>query len=180
MPPPPSPTAVGLRSSSVLDRAAGAQVKTASSALPGGSWLATQGRLPLAYMGLALAWLSAAAIATALSPDLLALPHIAPPVIALTHMWVLGFFVTVAVGAIYQLAPVALGITLWSERLGWIHFALHGIGVPLMIAAFWQWNLPLLIGGGGVVATGIVLFAFNTWHTVHRSGKRDGASSCLP
>ena len=33
----------------------------------------------------------------------------APPVIALTHAWVLGFLVTVAAGALYQLAPVALG-----------------------------------------------------------------------
>ena len=31
---------------------------------------------------------------------------------ALTHAWVLGFFVTVACGAVYQLAPVALGTTL--------------------------------------------------------------------
>ena len=60
-------------------------------------------------MGLALAWLVAATAMLVLHPDLLSLPHSHPRVVALTHAWVLGFFVTVACGAIYQLAPVALG-----------------------------------------------------------------------
>ncbi|MGH7996127.1 MAG: hypothetical protein ACREFX_07235 [Opitutaceae bacterium] len=140
---------------------------------PRAGWLAAQGRLPLAFMGLGLAWLAAGTALLAFNPWLLALPHTGPPVVALTHAWVLGFFATVAFGAVYQLAPVALGTTLASERRGWWHFWLHAIGVPGMVYSFWHWDLEWLGHFGLVVAVGIALFADNTWRTVRRSGKRN-------
>ncbi len=143
------------------------------------SWLAAQGRLPLAFMGLGTAWFAAAAAATAMFPSLFTLPHIAPPVLALTHAWVLGFFVTIAAGAMYQLAPVALGTTLWSERTGWWHFGVHAAAVPLLVFAFARWNLPLLGVAGSLVVSGVVVFAVNQWATVYRSGKRDAVAWSL-
>jgi hypothetical protein len=137
-----------------------------------GSWLAAQGRLPLAFMGLALAWLAAATGMVVASPEVLAMPHFAPAVVALTHAWVLGFFVTVAAGAIYQIAPVALGTTLTNERHGWWHFGLHAVGVPGMVYSFWIWDMKLLGHFGTFVGLGIVLFAVNTWRTVRRSQHR--------
>lgn len=136
------------------------------------SWLAGQGRLPLAFMGLALAWLVAATLLLVANPGLLALVHVHPHVVALTHAWVLGFFVTVACGAVYQLAPVALGTTLASERYGWWHFALHAIGVPGMVYSFWIWDLRLLGHFGFAVALGVLLFSVNTWRTVRGSDRR--------
>lgn len=130
-------------------------------------------------MGLGLAWLVVATGMVALQPDVLALPHSAREVVALTHAWVLGFFVTVATGAMYQLAPVALGTTLWSERTGWWHFGLHSAGVPAMVNALARWDLILLGAGGTLVGTGIVIFAANTWRTIQRSGKRDAVAWSL-
>lgn len=144
-----------------------------------GSWLAAQGRLPLAFMGLALAWLVFATAMLAVRPGLLALPHAAPPVVALTHAWALGFFVTVATGAIYQLAPVALGTTLWSERFGWWHFGLQTAAVPGMVYSFWTWDMSLLGHFGAAFALGIGLFAFNTWKTVRGSGRGDVVARSL-
>lgn len=144
-----------------------------------GSWLASQGRLPLAFMGLALAWLLAGAAWLALEPGLLLLPHAHPHVVALAHAWVLGFFATVAFGAVYQLAPVALGTTLWSERRAWWHFGLHAIGVPGMVYSFWHWDLALLGHFGLLVAAGVFLFADNTWRTVGRSGQRNAVAWSL-
>lgn len=146
---------------------------TAPSAPSKASWLAAQGRLPLAFMWLGLAWIVAASAMLVVQPGLLGLPHILPSVIALTHAWILGFFVTVACGAVYQLAPVALGTTLWSERLGWGHFYLHAVGVPGMVYAFWRWQLPWLGIFGSAVALGIVIFTVNTWITVWRSTRRN-------
>lgn len=145
----------------------------------GGSWLASQGRLPLAFMGLGLAWFGAAAAMLLIWPELLAMPHFVPGAVALTHAWVLGFFVTVAVGAIYQLAPVALSTTLWSERAGWWHLALHAAALPVMIHAFWKWQMPLLGFAGSAMFAGITIFAVNTWVTIHRSGKRDAVAWSL-
>ncbi|MEO6992473.1 MAG: hypothetical protein ABI273_02480 [Lacunisphaera sp.] len=138
---------------------------------PGG-WLAAQGRLPLAFMGLALGWLVVATTLLAVQPEVLTLPHSHPHVVALAHAWVLGFLVTVACGAVYQLAPVALGTTLANERYGWWHFWLHTVGVPGMVGSFWVWDLKLLGHFGLIVAMGVVLFSVNTWNTVQRSGRR--------
>jgi hypothetical protein len=135
------------------------------------SWLAAQGRLPLAFMGLALAWLVVATGWLVFEPGLLALPHMHPQVVALTHAWVLGFFVSVACGAVYQLAPVALGTTLANERHGWWHFGLHAAGVPGMVYALRDWDLVLLGHAGFAVALGVLLFSVNTWATVRRSGR---------
>lgn len=139
--------------------------------LPGG-WLAAQGRLPLAFMGLGLAWLGAATILQLVQPTVLGLPHPHPHVVALTHAWILGFLVTVACGAAYQLVPIALGATLRSERHGWWHFGLHAVGVPGMVYSFWHWDLTLLGHFGAAVGLGVGLFSFNIWRTLASSGRR--------
>lgn len=124
-------------------------------------------------MGLALGWIVVACLLALCQPEVFELPHQNPLVVSLTHAWVLGFLVTVACGAIYQLVPVALGTTLWSERLGWLHLIFHAVGVPIMVIAFRRWDLVLLGIGGSAVALGIVCFAINTWATVKSSTRRD-------
>lgn len=137
------------------------------------SWLAQQGRLPLAFIGLGLAWLALATALLLLAPEVAALPHAAPVVVALAHAWVLGFFVTIAMGAMYQLAPVALGTTLANERWAWWHFGLQAAAVPGMVFAFWRADMPLLGHFGGAFGLGTALFAANIWKTVRQSGQRD-------
>ena len=173
-------TAPGSRSLRAPERAAAARPVPASG-LPrlSPSWLAAQGRLPLAFMGLGLAWLTIGTLMIALQPSVLALPHAAPAVVALTHAWVLGFFVTIATGATYQIAPVALGTTLASERHGWWHFGLHAVAVPGMVYAFLRWDLTLLGHFGSALALGIFLFTANTWRTVRRSAQRDAVTWSL-
>lgn len=141
--------------------------------------LAAQGRLPLAFMGLALAWLGAATVMLVLSPEVLALSHAAPAVVSLAHAWVLGVFVTAATGAVYQIAPVALGTTLWSERYGWWHFGLQAVSIPGMIWSFSRWDMAELGHFGSAFGLGIGLFAVNTWKTVRRSGQRDAVAWSL-
>jgi hypothetical protein len=174
MTPPNNPMALGSLFLSALETPTVRRaIPTAPALRLSGGWLAAQGRLPLAFMGLALGWLALATGMLVASPGLLALPHGAPAVVALAHAWVLGFFVTVGTGAIYQLAPVALSTTLWSERYGWWHFGLHAVAVPGMVYAFWCWDVTLLGHFGSAFALGIVLFAINTWQTMRRSGQRD-------
>ncbi len=172
MPPPRKPTVAGSPSSPVPDPAH-TTPKGPVRPLVSGSWLAAQGRLPLAFMGLALVWLAAATALLVADPEMLALSHLHPHVVALAHAWVLGFFVTVACGAVYQLAPVALGTTLVSERYGWWHFGLHAVGVPGMVYSFWIWDMTWLGHFGTAVALGILLFAVNTWRTIRRAGRGD-------
>jgi hypothetical protein len=128
--------------------------------------------MPLAFMVLGLAWLVASTVLLIAHPGILALPHANPLVVALTHSCVLGFLATIAFGAAYQLAPVALGTTLNNPRGAWWHFGLHALGVPGMIYAFWHWDMALLGHCAFVVALGGGLFADNIWRTVRRSKQR--------
>lgn len=144
-----------------------------------GSWLAAQGRLPLAFMGLALAWLIVATGMLAFRPGLLGAPHMTPAVIALTHAWILGFFVTVACGAVYQIVPVALSTTLWNERLGWMHFSLHAVGVPGMVIFFEGYQLRGVVLFAIATALGVIFFAWNVWVTVLRSSRRDVVAQAI-
>lgn len=172
------PTEAGSRSFSAPEAGATRAARPTPPAM-GGSWLAAQGRLPLAFMMLALAWLAAACVLLVVHPELLALPHMHPRVVALTHAWVLGFFVTVACGAVYQLAPVALGTTLANERYAWWHFGLHAVGVPGMVSAFWFWDMKLVGHFGTAVALGVLLFSVNVWRTVWRARRTGVVATSL-
>ena len=158
--------------------APGDRVPPRAAAAPRGpvltaSWLAAQGKLPLAFMALGLVWLGLATAMIVAAPETLALSHAAPAVVALAHAWVLGFFVTIAMGAVYQLAPVALSTTLWNERYAWWHFGLQAIAVPGMVFSFARWDMALLGHFGCFFAVGTTLFAVNVWKTVRRSAQRD-------
>jgi hypothetical protein len=78
-----------------------------------------------------------------------------------------------------QVAPVALGTTLQSERYGWWHFGLHAASVPGMVYSFWRWDMTLLGHFGAAFALGIILFSVNAWRTVWRSGQRDAVAWSL-
>lgn len=141
--------------------------------------LAAQGRVPLAFVGLALAWLGFGAGWITVEPALLALPHSHPHVVALAHAWILGFFVTAACGAVYQIAPVALGTFLHSQRLAWWHLGLHAAGAPGMVWALRHGDFVLLGHFGTFVAMGILLFAPNVWQTVRHAPQRGLVATSL-
>jgi len=53
----------------------------------------------------------------AVRPDILASYHYGPHVLAVTHLFTLGWITTIIMGAMYQLVPVALRPT--STANGW-------------------------------------------------------------
>src|ERR1043165_7201314 len=60
-------------------------------------------------------------------PDILATYLYNQYVIALTHLFVLGWICSVVMGAMYQLVPVALETKLYSERLAKWQFVFHAV-----------------------------------------------------
>lgn len=103
-----------------------------------------------------------------LRPDLLATYHYNQYVIALTHLFVLGWICSVIMGAMYQLVPVALETRLHSERLARWHFVLHLIGFTGMVAMFQVWNLKQVGHFGSLLAIGVGLFVYNLARTLAR------------
>jgi hypothetical protein len=130
--------------------------------------------LPLRYI---LAGLTALVTGVGLlvaRPELLSTYHYNQQIIAVTHLFVLGFALSIVVGAMYQLVPVALETRLWSERLGRWQFPLHAIGVAGMVTMFWVWNLKEVGHFGSALALGVGLFIYNLARTMKAAPRRDG------
>src|SRR5688572_11766360 len=105
--------------------------KTAPPRVPGpGGAIVAGARLPLAFIGLGLFSFALANGVLALRPQFLLLPHVHPGVVAVAHLWLPGFLLSVSMGAIYQLMPVVLGAALQlSLGVAWAHFGAHAAGV---------------------------------------------------
>ena len=101
-------------------------------------------------------------------PIVLAGYHYGPEVVAVTHLFVLGWICSVIMGAMYQLVPVALETRLHSERLARWHFTLHVIGFVGMVVMFLAWNMKQVGHFGSLVAIGVGLFVYNLARTLVR------------
>jgi hypothetical protein len=125
--------------------------------------------LPLRFMVTGLVALLAGAVWLVAQPGILATYHYNQHVIAVTHLWVLGWLGSIVMGAMYQLVPVALETRLYSERLARWHFALHLVGVVGMVWMFRVWDLKQVGHFGSVLAVGVGLFFYNIARTLRRA-----------
>lgn len=102
----------------------------------------------------------------ALRPGLLAAYHYNQEIIAITHLLVLGFLLSVISGALYQLVPVVLETRLHSERLARLHYGVHLISVAGMVVMFWRWDMKQVGHFGSGLAFGVGLLAWNLGRTL--------------
>lgn len=84
-----------------------------------------------------------------------------PHLLALTHLLTLGTVLSVIMGATYQLVPVVLLASVWSQGLGKATFWVYLAGVVGMVAGFWTWAPMLLAAGGTLVVLAILSFLVN-------------------
>ena len=124
--------------------------------------------LPLRFILVGIVALLSGAVWLTVRPDILATYHYNQYVIAVTHLFVLGWISSVVMGAMYQLVPVALETRLHSERLARWHFPLHVVGFIGMVAMFQVWNLKQVGHFGSLVAIGAGLFVYNLGRTLAR------------
>ena len=118
----------------------------------------------LLALTLGVAWLVA-------QPSVLASYHYNQYVIAVTHLFALGFLCSIVMGAMYQLVPVALETQLYSERLAKWQFAFHVVGFAGMVWMFWKWDMKQVGHFGSAMAAGVGLFVFNIAQTLRRVPK---------
>jgi len=146
-----------------------------------GITLVAGGRLPLAFIGAGLAVFAISTVTLALNPGVLLLPAIHPHVIALAHLWLPGFLLSICMGAIYQLMPVILGTPLAIKNAGaWTHLMLHLVGVTLLAGGFLKGHYILVAIGGSLVMGGTLLLFTGTWRTFLHSPRRDAIAWSLP
>jgi len=125
--------------------------------------------LPLRFVLAGLLALVCGVVWLVLRPDLLATYHYNQYVVAVTHLFTLGFVTSIIMGAMYQLVPVALETRLHSERLAKWQFVFHVVGVAGMVWMFWRWDLKQVGHFGSVLAVGVGLFVYNIARTLWRA-----------
>jgi len=147
----------------------------------GGVALVAGARLPLAFIGLGLGALALAVGSVAVRPDVLLLPNPHPWVVALAHLWLPGFLLSVCFGAIYQLMPVVLGAALRLPlAAAWAHLGLHAGGVALLVGGFVTGRFELVAIGGGAVTLGAGAILAGTWRTFLEATRRDAIAWSFP
>jgi len=92
---------------------------------------------------------------------------LSPDAAAVAHCFTIGWLVTSAYGALYQLGPVAMGIEARSVRAGFITLVLHTIGTALVVMGLGGW-LPGLMGAGWTLVT--LALALWSWNVGTRLG----------
>lgn len=124
--------------------------------------------LPLRFILTGILSLVSGVTCLVIWPDILSTYHYNQRVIAVTHLFALGWVCSIVMGAMYQLVPVALECSLYSERLGRWQFAFHLVGVGGMVAMFWVWDMKQLGLFGSIFGTGVLLFIYNIARTLLR------------
>lgn len=129
---------------------------------------APTGMLPLRFILTGLLALAVGMVWVAARPDVLTTYHYNQYVIALTHLFVLGWLCTVVMGAMYQLVPVALETKLHSEQMAKWQFIFQVIGFAGMVWMFWVWDMKQVGHFGSALAVGVGLFVYNIARTLLR------------
>ncbi len=127
--------------------------------------------LPLTFTLTGLLALCSGMVWLVVQPSILAGYHYSQYVIAVTHLFVLGWICSVVMGAMYQLVPVALETKLYSERLARWQFAFHLVGFVGMVWMFRVWNMKQVGHFGCVLGVGVGLFVYNMAQTLWRVPK---------
>ncbi|MGP8238761.1 MAG: hypothetical protein ACLQVW_25565 [Limisphaerales bacterium] len=127
--------------------------------------------LPLTFTLTGLLALCAGVAWLVLQPSLLAEYYYNQYVVAVTHLFVLGWICSVVMGAMYQLVPVALETKLYSENLARWHFGFHLAGFVGMVCMFRVWNMKPAGHFGCILGVGVGLFVCNMARTLRRVPK---------
>src|SRR5580765_4781045 len=124
--------------------------------------------LPLAFILTGVLALCVGTMWLVFKPELLATYHYNQYVIAVTHLFVLGWICSVVMGAMYQLVPVALETKLYSETLARWQFGLHCVGFIGMVCMFYTWNMKQVGHFGSILTLSVGMFVFNLAQTLRR------------
>lgn len=88
-----------------------------------------------------------------------------PRLLAIVHLFTLGFGSAITIGVLYQMAPVVLVTKLHSPAIGWLSLATFVPGMAVIVASFYKFSVPGLVVSATVTAFGAMLFVYNMWRT---------------
>jgi len=107
--------------------------------------------------------------------------HLHPRVIALSHVWLPGFLLSVCIGASYQLMPVVLGTSLRAGVASlWAHAVLHAAGMVALVIGLAGGSYAWVAAGGVAISAGAIRLFIATLRTFAASSRRDAAAWSFP
>jgi len=89
------------------------------------------------------------------------------------HLFVLGWATMLAMGAVYQLISVILQSNIYSERLGYVQYAMFTIGLAGLLYGFIRGEIYWIAAFATTGFAGILLFAWNMAVTLFRASRWD-------
>lgn len=123
-------------------------------------------KLPLSFIVFALlAFVTSQIILFTNSTDMLAGNFRIPEIWMSAHFLLLGFAVMVAMGAMYQLVPVAFLTPIWNEKFGFIQFGVTAVGISLF-AILLGYRPDIAIYGGIIIIAGVIMFIMQMMKTL--------------
>jgi hypothetical protein len=93
-----------------------------------------------------------------------------PAIWSAAHLLILGWALMTAMGAMYQLVPVAFLTKIWSEKFGFFQFGVTAIGIAFF-AAMLYWSPQNAIIPGILTFLGILMFIFQMAMTLMKQSK---------
>ncbi len=131
-------------------------------------------RLPGEHFTAGILFLTAGAVGLVLvAPELARGLHLSPRVVAVTHLFTLGWITTSIMGALYQFLPVAVGPSIRSVRLAHVSFWLYVPGLAGFVGGMASGWSVAMIAGALLFCSGLVLFLANLGLTLAAANRHD-------
>ena len=97
-----------------------------------------------------------------------------PHVLAITHTMALGWGTMMILGAGHQLLPVLIEGKLFSNILAYLSFTFAAVGIPLLVYAFYKFNMGMPAQYGGILVNlAILCFVVNIGTSLVKSGNEN-------
>ncbi|RBP89045.1 hypothetical protein DFO70_11279 [Cytobacillus firmus] len=93
-----------------------------------------------------------------------------PAIWSAAHLFILGWALMTAMGAMYQLVPVAFLTPIWNERFGFIQFAVTAFGILFFAHSLFH-NPESALVPGLITLTGILMFLLQMFMTLRKQAK---------
>jgi hypothetical protein len=93
-----------------------------------------------------------------------------PAIWSAAHLFILGWALMIAMGAMYQLVPVAFLTSIWNEKFGFVQFAVTAVGITAFAVTLYISPQHALIPGIMMLA-GILMFLFQMGMTLRKQAK---------
>jgi hypothetical protein len=128
-------------------------------------------KLPFAFIAFSMFAMVLSQLLLLLNGELLLSGNYRIPAIwSSAHLFVLGWALMVAMGAMYQLVPVAFLTPIWNEKFGFAQFSVTAVGIAAFAAALYISPSDALIPGI-VTLTGILMFLIQMFMTLKSQAK---------